>query len=861
MQEGITLQNSNNPTGAIVLFKNALERDPNYYEARLQLGLAYLAWGNNIQAEKELEKVLLQDPKNGEVLLHLATVHLNNQAPDKAIQRVELYLKEHPATPLAFELLGNGFAQKGNTYQAEEAYQKALQLNPSQRGARNGLALLYGSTGRMTEARNLLQKSLELDQQNMQAHYLLLQLEGSAGNLAEAIEVGKRLLKLFPDEIRAAYLLGILEISQGDSAAAGQLATDLTTRFPDHPAGVRLQGLVLYTEGKYAEAVEKLQRTVQQVPDLAGRYILGLTHYQLGDFELALNQFQAVLDEKPEHHQARLMVAQTLFRQKRFDDSRTAIDLVLKAEPNNALARDILGSIYLAQGDYDRGMVEIDKAITLAPNLVDAQLKKGLFNLTQGNLEQAEAPLEEVVRLAPELLNSRLLLAVSYLRRQNFDQAIITLQEGLQNRPEDAVLHNHLAVAYLGQGKEDAAVAQLEKAKQRKPDYLAPYVNMANYHLAQGHPVKAAAEYQSMLKIDPQNLQALLSLAALQELQGNKEGAQDAVARAMATKAVEGFVAQALYQNRNDQSEQALATLQAGLQIYPKHPGMLELQGRTLLHLKRGEEAMATFKSLTEVQPDQGLPLQIATLVGLNRHQEAIELAKGLIDQRRDSVQGYQLLSAVHQQQKDYRQAEAVLLDGSRKVKNDLPLQMKLAELYLAQRQTDKALQLYRQLYTQHPQNLGVAFSLASLQDQLGDKRQALELYRACLDINSDYVPALNNLAYLYANNYQNLDEALQLAVRAFKQKPTEPGIMDTLGYVLIRKERFGEALPYLEKSASLLPKDATIQLHLSLAYQGLGKHEKAEKYARKVIASGNPLLVQSAETLLAQLKKSEKKE
>jgi putative PEP-CTERM system TPR-repeat lipoprotein len=857
LHDGIELQQSNNPTGAIVMFKNALEKDPNYYEARLQLGVAYLSWGNYIQAEKELEKVLLQDPQNGEVLLHLATVHLKNRTPDRAIARVERYLQEQPVSAEAYELLGSSFTQKGEMAKAEQAYKKAIELDDQQIAARNGLARLYGASSRLGQARSLLQENLVLDGHNKDTYYLLLQVERMAGNPEEAMDVARRLLELFPAEVKAAYLLGILELQRNDLAAARELADNLLAHHADHPAGIRLQGLILFAEEKYAEAADKLQQSLKKFPDLTGRYMLGLSHYKLGAFELALNQFQAMLDEKPDHHQARLMVAQTLFRQKRFDDSRTAAQMVLKAQPNNALAHDILGSVYLAQGDFDRGMEELDRAIELAPQLVDAQLKKGLFNLSQGKLQQAEGPLEEVVRLAPELLNSRLLLAASYLKRQNYGEAIATLEKGLQGRPEDAVLHNHLSAAYLGQGQAEAAVAELEKAKKCKPDYAAPYVNLANYYLSQGQPDKAAAEYSALLQVVPKNLRALLSLAALQEIQGNAQGAQESLTRVAATDAVEGFLALTLYQDRNGELDLALETVTRGLERHPKQPALLEAQGQLLLRMDRVEQALKVFRSLADVRAERGLPLLVATLVGKNRHPEAVKLAQEQIDQHGNAASGYLLLSAVYRQQKDYSKAESALEKGLKSVKDDLLLQMKLAELYVIQQKFEKALHLYVEQRGKHPGSMPLAFSLGSLYDQLGDKRKALELYRLCLEGNDDYVPALNNLAFLLADNYRDLDEALQLAVRAFRFKPAEPGIMDTLGYVLTRKGRFADALPYLEKSAAMLPADSTVQLHLAMAYQGLGKNVEAKAMANKVVASGNPALVQSAETLLQQLNKA----
>ena len=835
LQEGLELKAQKNLNGAIVLFRNALEKDPNFFEARQELGLIYLAGGQYGKAEKELEKVLLQDPANGEALLSLADARLRGGHADQAVTMLEEYIKEQPSSLRAYELLGRSLAVQGKVRQAEEVYQQALALDKTSRDARNGLARLYGASQRRLAAMALVRESIAQDPQNKEAHYLLMQLEGAAGNLEGAIAAGRRLLKEFPGELKASYLLGVLELNRGNTEAAQKLANNLITRYPDYPAGIRLQGLILYANQSYSEAVEKLQQSLKQMSDLSGRYFLGLAHYNLAEYELALNQFQAILDSQPEHTQARLMVAQTLFRQNRLDDSRTAAELVLAAEPNNALARDILGSVFLAQGDFDRGMSEMDRAIDLAPNLADAQLKKGMFHLAQGRLAAAEMPLEEAVRLAPELINSRLLLAVSQLRQQNFPKAINTLREGLKGQVEDAVLHNYLAAAYFGQGQTETALAELEKAKQRKPDYLAPYVNLANYYLTQGQPQRAADEYRNLLKETPDNLRALLSLASLQELQKDLPGAEQSLAKAAATGVVEGYLASTMYYSRQKQFTKALEVLHNGLEQHPKQPALLELEGKLWLSQGQAAKALEAFQVLSEVQPGQGLPLLVATLVRSGQVEEAEKVAQQWVERSGDAPQGYLLLADVYKQRQDYAKGLEVLEQGLAKVKNGAALHMARAAIYQTWEKTDQALKIYSELRKEQPAYLPATFSLAALHDRLGDKRQALSLYRVCLEQNADYLPALNNLAYLYADNYGDLDEALTMAGRALRIRPTDAGIMDTLGYVLVRKEQFAEALPYLQKAAQMLPQEPLVKLHLAQAQLGLGQLEEARNLLQEL--------------------------
>ena len=56
--EGLKQLNAENPSGAVVLFKSALEKDENYLDARFQLAKAYAKLGKKEQAEKEFLKVL-----------------------------------------------------------------------------------------------------------------------------------------------------------------------------------------------------------------------------------------------------------------------------------------------------------------------------------------------------------------------------------------------------------------------------------------------------------------------------------------------------------------------------------------------------------------------------------------------------------------------------------------------------------------------------------------------------------------------------------------------------------------------------------------------------------------------------------
>jgi tetratricopeptide (TPR) repeat protein len=118
------------------------------------------------------------------------------------------------------------------------------------------------------------------------------------------------------------------------------------------------------------------------------------------------------------------------------------------------------------------------------------------------------------------------------------------------------------------------------------------------------------------------------------------------------------------------------------------------------------------------------------------------------------------------------------------------------------------------------------------------------------LKVAANFAPALNNLAYLLAENGSS-EEALELAMRAYRNEPGNPGIADTLGYVLLKNGRAEEARQLLEKAAAGLPDNPTVCYHLALSYQEVGKSEEAVEWLKKALTLGDFPEMKQAQTLL----------
>ena len=857
LHDGLQFSKAGNYRGAIVFFKKALDKEPNYFTARFHLADSYLQVGKYDQSEKEFSKVAHQSPAYPQLSLKLAELYVRTSRTDRAITDLNSYITKNPEDGAAYDVLGRAYAVKKDFPAAKKSFRKAIQFDSKNPVPKLHLAQLLIQLEEDEFARQLLEDILAGDEKNMAAYYLIAGLERSLGNRDKAISLYLELSKYYPDAVKSIYLTGILMLDKGSLDEVEKIASDLKTRFPKRPEGTRLNGLLLYTKKDYVGAEVELLSSLKLGLDLTSFYFHGLTYYKLNKLELALNQFQKAVDIKPSFVQARVMVGMTLLKQKRLDDAINEIHKALKWKEDNGLAHNVLGSAYLGKGMYDEAMAEFDRAIEINPNLVDAHLKKGLFSFSKGDSKKAEEELEKALSVAPEVMNTRLLLSSFYIRQQNYSAAIRTMQEGLTGKSGDALLYNYMAAAWFAQKKPEEALIALNKAKEIKPDYFTPYFNIAAYYSSKADYDKAIAEYQEILKIDQENLQALLTAAALYELKGDDTSARNYFINASMTKDPRAFLALSQYYLRAKKYDEAPKTLDAALQLYPSNPAILEMKGRLLVDNGATAEAASIFKDLEKVKPGRGIPLLVKAYLKDGETGKAVTLAKKIINNNPKRSYGYLLLSDIYISEKNYTASEQVLRDGLKNsTQKDLVLKMRLGNVQERMGNHELAGKIYKEMEKKYPDNSQVAFALASLSDRSGNKREALKLYQEILDKDKNNAPSLNNLAYLYAENYSDPEKALELAMQAYRKKPNSPEVMDTLGYVLLQNGKSEQAFKLLKKANAMLSNNPTVNYHLAMAYQAQNQFDPASKLLKQALEKGEFPEKEAAQKLLIEINK-----
>ena len=141
------------------------------------------------------------------------------------------------------------------------------------------------------------------------------------------------------------------------------------------------------------------------------------------------------------------------------------------------------------------------------------------------------------------------------------------------------------------------------------------------------------------------------------------------------------------------------------------------------------------------------------------------------------------------------------------------------------EKQADQAIEQFKKTLEKKPNQTAAHMFLGMIYDSKQDPDLAEKHYRAALDVNPEFAPAANNLAYLLADQNRDLNEALGLANIAKKANPEDPSIADTLGWVYFKRGLYPNAVSELTFAAEKLPDNATVRYHLGMSYLEKRRH------------------------------------
>lgn len=163
----------------------------------------------------------------------------------------------------------------------------------------------------------------------------------------------------------------------------------------------------------------------------------------------------------------------------------------------------------------------------------------------------------------------------------------------------------------------------------------------------------------------------------------------------------------------------------------------------------------------------------------------------------------------------------------------DVETQIQLGDLQRRHEDFAQALKEYNKAYEMLGNNVPqkywhLIYARGMTNERLKNWAQAEADLKAALAYEPDHPYILNYLGYSWADQGVNLDKAAEMIGRAVRLRPDDGYIVDSLGWVFFRMQKYKEAADTLEAAVELLPYDPTINDHLGDAYWRVGRKTEA---------------------------------
>lgn len=589
---------------------------------------------------------------------------------------------------------------------------------------------------------------------------------------------------------------------------------------PDSLELYKLRLGVLERLGREDEITTQLKDLAQRYPEAPYHDVLVLRFRQQGKLEEA----EAYLRDRIEPNQADPSPRQELVAFLRefvsAEAARSEIDaILLEATANRGLFRAIRAELDFQAGNREAAVNEMQDILGgLEPSEQTDRIKMSLSQMLikTGNPVGARAQVEEVLEHDPSHVGALKMKASWLIEDDQPGDALVELRTALDQAPRDAFVMTLMARAHSRAGNRELSGEMLALAVEASGNAPDESLRYAKYLAHEEKLLSAEDVLQDALKVQPTNAKLLVELGVVYLQMQDWPRTQGVIDRLqsledeLAQKFANELIARQLAgQNRSDELENFLGGLANG---------------------DSGLRAAATIVRLRLSQDDMAGALgYIDTLLSENPDNPTLKFIRAgvmAIDGQSDQAKAA------------YRELLELFPQQDR-------LWLALYNLHRSVGEIDVASEVLTEALIAAPRSGNLKLAAAGEAELGGEFEQAIAIYEDLYKANSNSRVVANNLASLISTHRDD-DESLQRAavIAQRLRDTTVPAFQDTYGWIAHRTGNTEEALPYLQNAAEALSSDPTVQYHLGVVLNALGRPSEALEQFRKaqaLIEAGGP--------------------
>ncbi|MGA2136446.1 MAG: tetratricopeptide repeat protein [Bryobacteraceae bacterium] len=461
---------------ALKQYREGMTADPKQ-KATYQKRMIEVLMRQNRRAEAaDVNAAILKDnPKDSDARGLQASLLLDRGDVQKAISELQAVVNAAPDNFVARYNLGRAHVARGEWEQARQQFTQAIQQRPDYLPAHLALAQLQVMRSEYDGALKSVAEILQIDRKNgparmIEAAALLGQKRyGEARALLEAVKQAN------PNAPDVEFSLGMVALKEGKLQDAEQI---FRTAYAANPKDSRgLVGLVeaLAAENHYDQAIQFLQDEIARNStrqDL--QMALGNVSVRAGNFDLAIHEFQTVLNELDKNSKAR---GEVYFRMgvtmRKKGDLNGAILALSKARdlmPDHSMVIEELALALQNANRTPEARQTYEQAIKLDPQNGFA-LNNLAFLIADGggDLDQALTYAQRAKMLMPNLNEVSDTMGWIYLKKNMSDNAAEIFQGLVNKTPGNSTFRYHLGMAYAQKGDKPRAIKELQQSLRSAP--------------------------------------------------------------------------------------------------------------------------------------------------------------------------------------------------------------------------------------------------------------------------------------------------------------------------------------------------------------------------------------------------------
>ena len=607
---GVYFTQHESPNCGIPAFQRALAIDPHYWQASLNLGMAYLSEGHTERAVGQLRKVAEAKPEVFEVHRAFGTALEAAGKMAEAQAQFEAALALDPNSDFALFHRGLTLESQSRWAAAIASYQQALELSPGNVDYSCALANAYVKSGNVNLALTTLQPLTAAQADSALLWYTLGVVYSHRQETPAAIEAFQQALRLNPRNDDARKLLALSLIDASRFQDAEPLANDLIARSPNDSEYRYLRASIYRGEGRFQAAAVDLRKAALRKPDdFDIEYNLGFCLAHLGQNSEAEAYLEKALAIHPDSAAAKFQLMNVCRSLGKTDRARKLAD-ELQAEKAATVKHDLGNSFgakaneLMVAGKYPEAIGQYRLALREDPTNAETFYNLSLAQHQTGDLAGERSSLLRALELNPRLAPVHDALGAISLRQGHEAEARHEFERGLDLDPQCASCKVHLATILLKAGEAARGNELLRQAVEDDPESEDAHRNYGMALASAGFMEEARAQLMKAVSLNPNSFESLSDLGMVQGKM-HDPGVLDTLQRAveLQPKSAEAHLNMGIALGDRNRPADALAQFEEAVRLAPQDPRAHFNKGRGLLDLDRYQEARRELEEACRLDP------------------------------------------------------------------------------------------------------------------------------------------------------------------------------------------------------------------------------------------------------------------